>query len=384
MPSHAINIYQIGDLATWDIVNLSSWHGEQHKARFKNVDLLYSRRRAFSYTPRLTELKNYRLTGTAYSTSKLMVREQIEELKRMIGVETDIVAFTIADCCPDKDCCGCNGFSYDIVWLTGRGTITELRADETDYSHTLILNVAMATPWKAMNRAVWEWREGKAIWRRETAPANRLLTLRPYPFVRDVFGDDAGHMCSNYFFVKREYQEEWVLMEPEIWPVYHDYHRFDFPQTGFYSDWHESSLNPIWRNVVSMSAQRLWSLEPSTYYVFEADNTSDVIQVQVERFIGNNLWKTDTQQSVLDLAELNTEMNAAGLGNLLPTDRIIMGDLDQNAPGAVIRAGARLPVYVPATFEGEYFGALGVERSKVTVTLPPDTRFAMRADFQTL
>ena len=374
--SNSMTVIQIGDTPVR--FRSETWHGYTSSARTRTQNFLFSRDVAFSLSPRIIEPHTISLSGIAFNQGGFSAREQLQQMNRLVGVETDIIAYELQECC-EKGCCAACGHAawYDVVIFTTRGVVQSVSMNESDSIETLTASIVVNTTWETLDRTRWEWAGRRPnVSGPKPTPTELWRLLKPYPFLEDILNAD----CSGKLFQKQHWDDESISYNPDVWYFIHNMHRPGYPRTGISTDWRNSGGSMI----VNCNPD-VFSAEPSSLYAFTNLPTSGEIIITVERLYANELWQHSGQVSALDLAEINTALATAGFTGLLATDTLIVGDVSRRyRPGMIIRAGVPLETFYPIQYAAEYPGATGIDKNVVYIVLPFGSEWAAIHTFRRL
>lgn len=359
MASKLLSIYQIGDVT----INFfpSEWHGLTMQAQSAVQSLLFSNEVLFGAGPRQVEPQAITLTGIAVGLSTMSVQAQLNILSGLIGVETDIIGVEFIDCCSDINCCGrCgNKNGGDILPFVTRGFLTRVQASQNDQAHNITLTIQVSPYWTVMNRAIWKWGGHKlSVWVPQSPPAMPQLSIKPYPFATAFFNKE----CATNMFVKRVWDDEFYMLDPDVWAWVHKLHRPGFPLTGIGKTWDTDNIDAIvWSDIKHFSAP------PSSIYAVRNVSLTSVLTINVRRFVGGDVWAARDLAATINFGDIDAQLASLGYTGILAGDIFYFGDTARK-PIQVLRGGVILPAVLTATYEGEYIGATGYNQSRVQIT----------------
>jgi len=256
----------------------------------------------------------------------------------------------------DEDCID------SLTWLKNFAVITDISVKyeyaseknpwNLDYLE-VSLTLFLGTQWEVLNPWVWEYRS----W------TDRIM---------NPFSESVGQQGLDTFF---EHPSTFDKIKPDSYFFRWDAGLFDFNPTywglrfsqgrygGEGSDW-----TSVGTHVVNADPLR-WSGKVQSLYGFTGLSTSGTIAIDTKQATGFFQGDFESQSSTLDLAQLNTDLVAAGYTGVQADDVIITGFADP-APGFIIRDDVIITDVRPQwSYPGTYPGETGRAYNEVTVSL---------------
>lgn len=263
-----------------------------------------------------------------------------------------------------------------LTWLIGYGTITDLPTEHNYYgaesggsfvSTPLELNVKISEPFQQLSQWFWEYR---SMQERLSNPYSEDAAQEGLNGFRHP--QDFTEIQPNHYFVR--WQSSDTMYTPEFWGLNYLY-QMDGGQS---SDFVNGPLN-----LFVYSDEDLWSVAPRSMYAFT--NLSPFGTITITTKLKSGLFYGDEVESTttLDLAQLDTDLAAAGFGGLAIDDILFTGAVNPR-PGFIQRYGNTLAAVRPKwIYDQSYPGE--ISKGATWITFQPyltDMQVAYNIDFR--
>lgn len=301
---------------------------------------------------------------------------QLQALKKLVGLPTDIIGYFDNNCC-ENSCCACGGGRMsNIVWLTNFGVLNKLTVDnKDDRIMEITLDIVHGAYWRPLQRYFWQWTGVSGI------PFNvKQKPLLPYAnyFTRlPSAGEIFCRRCQCKHFVKRSFNDCLVGYDPDLWAMATCDYPTDYPQSSHAMTW---TVGEQVRNL--FIDPTIWGAPPLTVYALRNLPPVGEVKIAISRSEGE--WSSVDEVSVLDLAQLNVDLVAFGYNGLQADDIVYLGDVIHKA-GFVVRNGQILerPRPLP-TYPGKWVGYMTPGNIRMHIEIPDTAQCAYLVDFRRL
>ncbi|APU89033.1 hypothetical protein Rctr85_002 [Virus Rctr85] len=313
-----------------------------------------------SYLPltrSLPETPTFKVSGTLHAVPPYSITRSVNALKSLGGRRNiPLIGFSLENPMLDEGDCISN-----LLWLYADTTIVDVD-DKSEYNslsnvwsfdqHPINLTIKAGLRWRVLSPWFWEYRDPLEYIINPLDPANAQTGIDNYFHHPESFDD---LLSCAYFY---RWQSDLSTYSTLFWGrKYSDgllggsgSDFVDFGDYSFYSD------------------PQLWSADPTSVYAFTGLSPSGSISITVQRSTGLFSNQGVEEVSTLDLAELDTDLAAAGYSELRLTDIVYTGALAP-FPGFVMRDGQRITSFKPKwSYPGSYPGETGRGYNTFTVS----------------
>ena len=353
-----IKLYQVAGVML--NAQLQPFHGNSYDSNNDAMSLAWSNETVWKNKMVVPSTRQLSITAELADTG-WPIETLYQRLSAIVGKPTDIIGYVTFD---EQ---GLDELLYGdkrqrIIWLQNTGIVKGISpAGKT----TINLSLEISLYWTPLDRYLWRWQPGYAselTVHPRTLPYCEGMCVPP-DLVQISFGVGKGHS-----FTKKRYDDYSFMYDPQYWCATVDGYDMYHPSVGVAHTWHESELTAIF------SDSGIWGAPHKSIYAFTNLPTSGEIVVSVT---SESLpFQTASEDSVIDLSELNIYMDAAGHGGLLPTD-IVYAGLISAKPSCVKRNGVMLSnVRGKALHSNDFFGLVNAGDSLVNVTMPSGALYA--------
>lgn len=344
-------LYQVGDLPLYDSlrgpggkgiqIDMSSeWRDPTQK--FSGISGQHS------YAPLthgILDKNSISVKGAVYPT-KFMDAEEFQNMLFSIGGRRNIpiIAFRYVE--------NYNSTAQYIDWLVNYGMVNKVPRKQEYMSEDNIFAPLTAEiqfdidnlglKWRRLSPWLWEYRR----WADRVIDPNSSLLAASEPSNKFVHPQKFAQILPDrYFFL---YDTTLTDFSPAFWGVKYEEEPND---GGFGSNWVGVGTFEFFSDPLR------WSAPPSSVYAFTNLATSGTLSIAVQRTTGFFANQVVEEISTLDLAIVDSDLNAVGYGGLRSDDIIITG-LVAPQPGFVLRDGSKIEAArpkwdYPATYPGE-------------------------------
>lgn len=354
-------IYQLGNVQLWDAfkgvngkavaVNLES----QWKAPDTQFSGVGGRQSYLPLTRSILDDPDISIDGSLMNTPGWSIDQNIARIKAFAGRRNiPIIAFQLEDRTPEEAT-----DDISVRWLVNYGIITKVTTKSsynegaTDFdSGAISITMKLQRNWQALSPWHWEYRSGNQPIIDPANAVNAQQGVDHYFNIPEFFGE----FVEDSFFYR--WQNELSSYNPTYWAK-----RFDATEGGYGFDF--KNFAPV----EFYSPPELWSAPPTPAYAFTQLENVGTLHIKARRSTG--LFQDDFvyEDSTLDLAQLNTDLAAAGLTGLLKTDIVFTGFIDP-VPGFVYRNNAALALPIPAwSYQGLYPGELSAGFNRIEISV---------------
>lgn len=309
----------------------------------------------------------------------------LQELRSIVGMPTNIIAYYINDTTETISKCHCACYSEckdcKLTWLQTFGALTDVSISRGDPFEpaTIDLTIEIYEFWRNLNVAFWHWGGGENI-----APLNKIPvhanTVSEY---QELLGFcptcDMLFACDDCVkaFRRINYEDcDEFVYDPLFWQAYHC-------QCNDCSHGVVQSSETVnrWYNINVPKSH--WGAPPlSLYSMTNLPSTGD-IYIQV--FHEDNMVSCMDETS-LSIDDLNVQLNDAGWLPIQPTDVLWFGEVREYfnnklySPAFIKRNGVIIQDVHPAFNYTTFFpGMLWPGLNRVFIDIPDSNRDALVA-----
>lgn len=354
-----LKIFQIGDTPVH--FHQQKWHGWDIKSNGKVEDLLWSPQKVWQNTQFMMDVQSVKLTSVVIDETGRLASQQIEKLKRLVGLPTTIIAYDVMSF-GDMDSCLCQLQGIQAVpWYSTFGVLNSITEDEEAQGFTSItLNITANPYWSMLNRYLWNWQGG------DFDPYYPPLISTPYQdFIYQYPGTDGLVPGFGDFHWSRRPVDRLVAYDPALWAKLHLNTGLPF-ETGTGATWgasyHAAYCEPT-----------EWSAPPLSLYAFKNLPTSGEVVIKVRHLEG--IATVKEYITTIDLVETNMRLLAAGYPALQLTDIVYVGDCYPK-PGFIVRDGVVLDTPPHVIYPEQWPGQCSVGKNGIIFVLPGFTEAA--------
>jgi len=401
MSETPVILYQIGNMPIH--MHEQLWNSDSFKSDGKAVDLPGSYKTLWPDLQFQPAMRTTQITGILLGTCGLTPSRILQHLKRMVGHPVPIIGWYDDGCCGSGCPCECSTTGCVAVWVENYGIIRAVNVtsnkSQNDTAASITIDVEMGSYWQPLSRIQWEW--------------SNAFTANPseYPCLTDPFIDPdppwgvvLPHVerddywkylapyprcdmlyrnCKCEGFAYRGYGE-FTMLNPKLWPYTVGFHSTGYPMTGIAGSAGVAGATARVEDVNEFIVDvGRWGAPPLSWYAFtQIVNPQGFISIRVE--CPSGLWAKQVMWTKLNVSTLNQSMIDGGWGPLLPTDTIIIGDLDR-MPGLVMRDKRILPGIRPLpVFEGQWPGYIEPGRVQVAVIMTAGGFYSYKHEWRRL
>lgn len=303
-------LYQIGNVPLHlhgDTLN----HDYGSTARGRVDDLLWSPYPRWTNNQWLLERHQVQVRGKLIGTARRRADQTLQELRRMVGRPTDVIAYEYQDArqiymCPCEHVRGAGA----LVWFHNFGLLRSVDVSEREFTAT----IEIGPFWDQLNPYLWYF---------GSMPESAFQTSSVYaasrwPSANELYND---RQPDTRMWVRRNLSSTLFLYEPDNWPG-----MFDCVQlSGSVAVDQERG----WYNHIGDI--ETWSAPPRTLFAFKNLPSSGFINLTMKR---EDVWNHADDLITVDFVQLEAEIPFG----ILPQDILIFGDI-QRLPGVIYRNG---------------------------------------------
>ena len=373
MSETPVILYQIGNMPIH--MHDQLWNTDNFKADGKAIDLPGSYKTLWPDTQFQPAMRTTQISGTLLGMCGLTPARIGQHLKRMVGHPVPIIGWFDDGCCGGGCPCECHGNGCVAVWVENYGIIRGVNLTNNknpmDDAPGITIDVELGSYWQPLSRIQWEWSSAftanpseyscngdpfidpEPPWGTHIPAVERTdywKYLAPYPRCDMLYGP-----CKCEGFAYRGYGER-TMLNPKLWPYTVGYHHPSYPATGYAGEWVTFGSTQLVEDKREFNIDvGRWGAPPLSWYAFsQIVEPVGMIAIRVE--CPSGLWGRQAMWTKLDVGALNQSMITGGYGPLLPTDTIIIGDMDR-MPGMIMRNNLIIPDIRPLPiFEGPWPG----------------------------
>ena len=384
MSETPVILYQIGNMPIH--LHDSLWSTDNYKSDGKAVDLSGSYKTLWPDTQFQPAMRTTQISGILLGTCGLSPARIAQHLKRMVGHPVPIIGWFDDGCCGSGCPCECSTAGCIAVWVENYGIIRGVsltsNKSQSDTAASISIDVEIGSYWQPLSRIQWEWSNAFTA-----NPTDGCCVDDPFIDPEPPWGINIPHVerddywkylaayprcdmlyqrCKCEGFAYRGYSE-YTTLNPKLWKYSVGYHARSYPTTGFAGEavtfGHTYTAEHVDEFIIDVGR---WGAPPLSWYAFtQISVPKGNISIRVE--CPSGLWNKQTMWTKLDVGALSQSLIDGGWGPLLPTDEIIIGDMDR-MPGVIIRNKMIIPKIRPLpTFEGQWPGY--IEPGKVTAAV---------------
>jgi len=342
-----LKLLQIGD-RSFHIHDQDLFPSHRTRSDAKQQDFLFSPQKGIANSQWLYKEQSFSTKGTHVSTPSYDADLVTQELRSWVGKPTVIIAYVMPSGRPEaqgSNCaCQCVGdCACNIIYLQSFGVLTEVESsvDDPFQPPELSIDVDLFDFWRELDNYAWAWGSGiaqfpKDIWYPDDPDGDtKYLPIRddcggevyynPFPSCEQLFKCDNG--CGNFIHI--DWMQDSFYYDEFFWnELYNnDCYGRDSGISG------ECAIHPNIATTVNID-RGVWGAPPLSMYSFSLLPTDGSLSIYVERKNGLSVEKVS---SLLDLDQLNTDMNAAGYGDIQLSDRLLVGDIRRYSAGVTYR-----------------------------------------------
>lgn len=320
-----IHIYQIGKHRL-HIHDPSLAHEMKYDSRQKSEEIFRSPYSVPMTGRWLYKSNSLRVAGTLVDIEDGPRAEQLAQILRSeIDMIQDVIAYEVTNAA--NAVCACETHDGDILWIHNLGIIRNVNVSRGDAFDPpeIDLDIEMVSFWEPLNELLWYFgsvSESSLDPVEAVPPYRDLLAVTPH--AAQIFNSRGKEF---FLWVKRNFASYDFLYDPLSWEMCSDHvHAKTWVPGGWY---------------VFDIPEGDWGGPPHVIYAFtNLSSTGGTITVRTVKERG---WNQDGETITIDLAQLDTDLAAAGYTGLQAADQIIIGDVSQ-LPGYIRRAGQLLTI----------------------------------------
>ena len=291
----------------------------------------------------LSDLPDFEVSGTILardSAHAQWIQSAVNSLGGRINIP--LIVFRYENPLKQGECSELDWLYADAIILSSELEYNYGGTEASQWGHlslSLKISGKLLAPFARMPKWVWEYRSYQER-------------------VQDPFAESGSSSPNNTFFHPTEYHHlqreghfvRWLhpdtLLDTSYWGVKY----FQDTSGGVGEDFGD------FKSVFYYANPQLWSALPQALYAFTELLPYGSIQIDVQQSTGFFANDDFIESSILDLAQLDTDLNSAGYGGLFNSDLIYTGAVTPY-PGFIVRNGVILSDIRPRwLYTGEYPG----------------------------
>lgn len=346
----------------------------------------------FLYSPRVATVnsqfirnagREMKWSGFLASVGNKRADSILQTLRSIVGLPQPIIGYLYIDHTKHLGC-GCSQCCENrLIFFSAIGEVTKLRPKTTSTNGIaeLDISVALHSHWQQLDRYLWRYGSMESTLLGQVTPNTDYAAVyeaSPWPNPEQV----TNYCCGVWEY--RDYNDSSYRFDPDYWQArFSDACNSPEYQGGKAASWQTGNI------AVSLFVdQGVFGGDTISMYAFRELPQTDSIYINVNYRRG---LSQQFEQTVLNLADIDSAINDAAQGNLLTTDTLIIGEsiLERrngtSYPRAIIlRDGEILPnVFVPIAASPQYApGKVGGGHAQVSIIAPSGVESAYQFIYQ--
>lgn len=366
----SLQLFQIGAHRLHLISDDDNWSYDDSSVA-KAEEFLYSNRKATVNSQWLRGSREMKWGGLLASVGEKRADQMLQTLRGIVGLPQPIIGYLYIDHKHNYGC-NCNQCCENrLVFFSAIGEVTKVRpkSNGTSGIPELDISVALHSHWQQLDRYLWHFDGMESTMLGQVSPNTDYLSVyeaSPWPTPERVI----NYCCGAWAY--QDYTERSFKFDPNYWAArFSDTCGNPEYQGGKAASWQTGNI-PISLYI----DQGVYGGDTIATYAFRNLPTYDSIYININYRRGLN---QQSEQTRLDLGDIDSAINDAGQGNLEGSDILIIGETilerrnGTSYPRAIIlRDGEILPnVFVPIAASPHYApGKVGGGHSQISIIVP--------------